>query len=87
MLTKFNSLGNRIDVLRKKVQFYQELAACESWTALEFAKALKQTSKGEEKVEQIMIDRKVNQMDPDFSFSTVMYDEPMPSLCNKERPK
>ena len=33
------------------------------------------------------IDRKVNQMDPDFSFSKDIWNEPLPSLCGRERPQ
>ena len=37
--------------------------------------------------EQIVIDRKIRQMDPDYSFSKDLWNEPMPSLLGRERPK
>ena len=81
-----NRLGWQIKNLSANLEFFQELAACEMWTALEAIK--KATPRmGVKWEEQIMIDRKVHQMDPDFSFSGLMYNEPMPSLLNRERPK
>jgi len=48
---------------------------------------LKLQTAGAKRVEQIMIDRKVNEMDPDFSFSEKMWNQPMPSLLGREHPK
>jgi hypothetical protein len=88
VLSGFNKLGESVANLRKNNQFYQELAACEMWTALQLGTALMKLPGGDKIVEQIMIDRKVHQMDKDFSFSKEMHNEPMPSLCgNLERPK
>ena len=81
-----NRLGWQIKNLSEKLEFFQELAACEMWTALEAIK--KATPRmGVKWEEQIMIDCKINQMDPDFSFSGLMYNEPKPSLLCRERPK
>jgi hypothetical protein len=89
LLVLLNRLGTQIKNRQEKVEFYQELSACELWTALEFGKVLKSLPPGPErqKLEQIMIDRKVHQMDPDFSFSREMWNEPMPSLLDRKRPK
>jgi len=86
VLSMLNRLGYQIKNLREKLEFHQELAACEQWTAAQLAAHLKLRPGGEAKVESILIDRQVNQMDPDFSFSGEMWGEPMPSLCNRERP-
>jgi hypothetical protein len=86
VLVTLNRLGWQIKNLTDKLEFYQELAACEMWTALEAIK--KATPRmGVKWEEQVMIDRKVHQMDPDFSFSGLMYNEPKPSLLARERPK
>lgn len=79
-------MGEQIENLRNDKQFYQELAACEAWTALQAVKSAVNRM-GEEWKDHLMIERRVNMMDPDFSFSEVMYDERMPSLCGQEHPK
>jgi hypothetical protein len=85
VLITLDALGLQIEKLRKKVEFYQELAACEAWTALEAIKSANPRM-GTEWSQRIVIDRKVHQMDPDFSFSKEIWNEPMPSLLGRERP-
>jgi len=86
VLATLNGLGQQIQNLRKKVEFYQELAACEMWTALEAIRTAT-PSMGSEWAQQIAIDRKVRQMDADFSFSGEIWNDRMPSLSARERPK
>jgi len=86
ILTAFNTMGKQIVELRRKAQFYQELAACEVWTSLELAKAFRGSKDAVPTIEKVMIDRRVNQMDKDFSFSKAVYKEPMPSLLGQEHP-
>jgi hypothetical protein len=86
ILTAFNTLGKQVFEFRKKAQFYQEVAACEVWTSLELTKAFRQREDAVAIIEKVMIDRKVNQMDPDFSFSKAIYKESMPSL-GQEHPQ
>src|ERR1039457_3690161 len=85
-LTAFNTLGKQVFEFRKKAQFYQEVAPCEVWTSLELTKAFRQREDAVAIIEKVMIDRKVNQMDPDFSFSKAIYKESMPSL-GQEHPQ
>jgi hypothetical protein len=86
ILTEFDTLGGQIAELRRKVRFYQDLAACEVWTSLELAKAFRGNKDAIPIIERVMIDRKVIQMDPHFSFSQAIYKEPMPSLLGQEHP-
>ncbi len=86
ILLHLELVGLKLDKLKESVEFHQELAACEAWTSLELMKLLRGYPDTEGKIEQIMIDRKIHQMDPDFSFSKVMYDQLMPSLLGRERP-
>jgi hypothetical protein len=87
ILSAFNMMGKQFAELRQKVNFYQELAACEAWTTLELARALRRHNDASPIIERVMIHRKTNQMDPDFSFSGVVYKEPLPSLLGQEHPK
>jgi hypothetical protein len=87
VLVTLNRLGTQIKNLRERLDFYKEFAACGEWTVLECAKLLRQQGSTAAGLEQIMIDRKVNQMDPDFSFSKDIWNEPLPSLCGRERPQ
>lgn len=85
VLMTLDGLGQQIENLRKQVEFYQELAACESWTALEAVRTATPRM-GEEWARQLVIDRKIRQMDTDYSFSGEIWNEPLPSLCGQEHP-